>query len=427
MHFPKFTHKSISIALSTFLCSGSIWAQDDVPAEAEAPVAEPPPEPAAEPAPAFTPSEEPAPTGDPPPATPDAEAEMSATEEVPKAEVSEEPLPAIVEDTLGSINWGVWGRVDMLIGNGNELNDVSSAGRFELHTSGSVHKYVNFTANFIATYNPEIAGNAALLDGIIQLDLDDAFHLWGGRMLVPVDRSNFAGPFFMAPWYYPGFGFADGQVGAPRQGPNGRNDGFTAWGYFLDGMIKYYAGAYDLFDVNQSPLYSGRIALSLISPEPGYYSNSTYYGKDILAIGIGGQVKPDGSVGTPPMPDDPAPSDTYSEFNADILFEKKFGDAGILDIEGAVYLFNGEYEPTDASWFALASYLIPTGIGGFQPLVRVQQAIPSADAADTSTLIDAQVNYVVNDFATRFALGYRKGIAGDLETQGIFVGAQFIK
>ncbi len=424
MHFPKFTHKSISIALGTFLYTGSIWAQDEAPAEEveEAPEVEPP---AAEPPEPI--AEEPAPVEEEPAEIPEADEEMSATEDPPTPELTEGTVPEVVEEMLGGINWGVWGRVDLALGNGNDLGDISSAGRFELHSSGSLTKYINFTLNFIAEYNPEIAPNASLLDGIIQLDLHDAFHVWGGRMLVPVDRSNFAGPFFMGPWYYPGFGFADGQVGAPRQGPVGRNDGVTAWGYFLDGMIKYYAGAYDLFDVGNTPLYSGRIGLSLLSPEPGYYSNSMYYGKDILAIGLGGQLKQDGSVGAGPMPGDPVVTDTYSEVNADILFEKKFGNGGVLDLEAAAYLFMGDYEPTDASWFAMASYLIPTGIGGFQPLVRVQQAIPSADAADTSTLIDAQVNYVINDFATRFALGYRNGFAGDAKTQGIFLGAQFIK
>jgi len=51
-------------------------------------------------------------------------------------------------------------------------------------------------------------------------------------------------------------------------------------------LFKYYAGVYDLYDVTQKPLYSGRISLHLLNPEPGYYGSSTFYGKDLLGIGI---------------------------------------------------------------------------------------------------------------------------------------------
>jgi hypothetical protein len=121
--------------------------------------------------------------------------------------------------------------------------------------------------------------------------------------------------------------------------------------------------------------------------------------------------------------------DDYTGFNADVLFEKNFEGAGVLDLEAAYYAFNGDYEPTDAGWYGVASYLLPNDVGGgkLQPLVRVQQAIPAADSADPSTLIDAQLGYVVNSYATRFALGYRNGSAGGLDVQAIYFGAQFLK
>jgi hypothetical protein len=125
----------------------------------------------------------------------------------------------------------------------------------------------------------------------------------------------------------------------------------------------------------------------------------------------------------------PTASDDYTGFNADVLFEKDLGAAGVLDIEGAVYTFNGDYERTKAGWFGVASYLLPTVLAGgkLQPLVRVQQAIPKADAESTSTLIDAQLGFIVNAYATRFALGYRNGQAGDASTQTIYLGAQLQK
>ena len=56
-------------------------------------------------------------------------------------------------------------------------------------------------------------------------------------------------------------------------------------------------------------------------------------------------------------------TDDYTEFNADILFEKNFAGAGVLDLEAAFYKFNGDFEPTDAAWYGVASYLLPNDIG----------------------------------------------------------------
>jgi len=100
----------------------------------------------------------------------------------------------------------------------------------------------------------------------------------------------------------------------------------------------------------------------------------------------------------------------------------------VLDIEGAFYKYNGDFETYKDSWFALASYILPGDVGGgkLQPLVRFQQAAPKADTPNAN-LIDAQVAYIVNSYATRFTLGYRYGKTGDDKVQGIFFGAQVQK
>jgi hypothetical protein len=408
------------VALALLSHAGSALAQTPAP--------EPPPAPAApEATPVAPPPDAPASVVNEPTLAPPAPLAAPPPEPAVEEKAPEEEAPPL--------NVSIWGRVEAVLSTaasappvqpaGDSLDDIYSFADFQIHTSGKVYKAVSFTANFVATYNPDIQGTAGLLDGIIQIEPSDYLNIWLGRMLVPVDRSNFSGAWFAAPWYYPGFGFADGQVTAPRQGPFGRNDGITLWGQVEGGLLKYYAGAYDLYNVETSPLFSGRLALALFDKEPGYYNSSTYYGKDILTLAVAGQYKKDGSV-APVMGVAP---DNYSEFNADILFEKNFDGAGVLDLELAYYKFNGDYEPTDAGWYGVASYLLPNDIGGgkLQPLVRVQQAIPSADDADTSTLIDAQLGYIVNSYATRFALGYRTGTAGDLDVQAIYFGAQFLK
>ena len=82
-----------------------------------------------------------------------------------------------------------------------------------------------------------------------------------------------------------------------RRGPAGRDVGVTAWGAPLGGHVKYYLGAYQLQDPTLSPLFSGRVQVSLLSPEPGWFHRTTYYGdRDLVSIGIGGQIQNNGSV-----------------------------------------------------------------------------------------------------------------------------------
>ena len=413
---------SLFLLPSTFC---ALWmAAPPLAAQELAPAAPAPAPPEVTPLPAAPPG----PLAPPPPAPLPAPPEMTVAPAAVPA-----PPPEAPKDELGSINVAAWGRADVLLHNEDEpekLNDVASTGLFEIHTSGKVHKYFAFTANLVASYGggDGIAGSASLLDGIVQFEPDDLFHLWVGRNLVPVDRSNFSGPWFMGPWFYPLFGFADGQIGpsVPHEGPSGRNDGVTTWGFYAqdDFSIKYYLGAYDLYDGGETPLISGRLNLTFLGAEPGFYSNSTYYGKDLIALGAGFQYKKDGST-TAWDSSAPLLKNDYTEFNADLLFEKKLA-GGALDLEGAYYKFNGDYERTDAAWFAVLSYLLPGGT--VQPLFRVQQAIPAyKDRDDTSTLIDAQIGYILNGFSTRFAGGFRYGKAGDADTKTIFLGAQFLK
>ena len=291
-----------------------------------------------------------------------------------------------------------------------------------------------------ATFGPtsptsgDIQGTVQILDLIARFDIVDAFHVWAGRMLVPSDRANFSGTWFEAPWYYPGTfaiaqrGFPAGFMG-PREGPYGRNDGLTVWGQAQGGLFKYYASAFDLWNPASKPLWSGRLNLSLLNPEPGYYHSSTYYGTDILAIGIGGQLQKNGSISTPPMGSmAPAMTDDAALFNADILFEKNLHEAGVLDLEGAFYKYIGDFEAYKYSYLALASWLTPdkVGPGKLQPLIRFQSGkFKATDETDSS--IEAQVGYVIAAYDARLALGYQYTKVAGVKGNGIYLGAQVLK
>jgi hypothetical protein len=388
---------------------------------------------------------EPAPAPEAKPAAPVqlAQAETPAAPAV-SVSTSTPPPPPVVDESSKPLSVSMWGRVGTVASNGDKFDDLSQTAEVDALFAGKIHPNVSWQADFVGTYGGgEQSGKAAVLDLIAKLEPDEAFNVWFGRMLVPSDRSNFAGPWFMAPWNYPG-------LSGPREGDFGRNDGVTAWGQFSGGLFKYYAGAFNLHNQGQSPLYSARLNLSLINPEPGFYHSATYYGQDRLAIGVGFQYQKDGATpaGTPAMGTMPAvgPAATfdYTFINADVLYEKVLG-GGVLDVEGAFFKpivkdckdvagVTGPVCPSDGGglfpkqgFFGLASFLIPAkvGIGKLQPLFRFQGSSPKT--GDMNTVIDAQVGYVIKDYAARLALGYQGQKIGGVKTNGIFLGLQVQK
>ncbi len=289
-----------------------------------------------------------------------------------------------------------------------------------------------------------ISGALEVQDLIAQFEPDPLFNVWVGRHLVASDRSNFAGPYFMAPWIYPLLlgpqNFAPASAGGayavvgPKEGPYGRSDGATIWGQVGGGTFKYFLGAYDLYDAIVHPLISGRVSISLLNPEPGYWGTATYHGMDLFSIGVGGQYSKNREASI--KPEDAGALADYGLINADLLFEKKLGVGGAFDLEGAFYKYVGDGESLDLSYMALVSYLTPElapGAGKLQPLVRVQQAkqksVEDGGGDNLVTQTDAQVNYVLDGYATRFALGYTHGSAGDGAnySNAVFLGVQLQK
>jgi hypothetical protein len=362
------------------------------------------------------------------------------------------PLPPPVPgdpdaETYKHINMGVWMRTGFALQNASKpkkLDGIGMGGEAEVHFSNTMRKGMSWTANFAASYgagdggsydpthapapgSPGITGTLDVMDAIAQYEPDPAFNIWVGRMLVASDRSNFSGPYFMAPWIYPlklgpqSFGAAYAVVG-PKEGPYGRNDGATVWGQFNGGMVKYYLGAYNMFDAAQKPLISGRISLSLLNPEPGYYGSSTYLGKDLLGIGVGGQYQKNGDTVAGVQTD-------YGMVLADLLFEKDFKASGVLDLEGAFYKYVGDGQSMKFSYMGMASYLISK----FQPLVRIQQAkYKDVAGGDSVTMVDGQVAYYLDGYSTKMVLGFSHASNGAdgaaaASSNSVFAGLQLQK
>jgi hypothetical protein len=285
---------------------------------------------------------------------------------------------------------------------------------------------------WVANFNASIAqgglappGSVGIMDLIAEYKAADEFQIWAGRLLVPSDRSNFTGPFFMSPWNYPGFYFPGAPPLGPKDFANGRDVGVTVWGNAMDAKLKYYGGVYGLGGSVQTPAFnqqdqqpyvSGRVSYSLQGSEPGYFGSSTYYGdKSVATIGVAAQYQKNGSVDTMTA----APKDT-ALFMADVLVEEAVPDAGTFTAEGQYYHFNDGYNfgPTLApsnAFYVVLSYLTPKpiGIGKIQPLLRIQQTTDPG-----WTIFDAALAYVIKDYGARIVATYQHIDRGNGPTSG---------
>jgi hypothetical protein len=258
------------------------------------------------------------------------------------------------------------------------------------------------------------------MDAIISLDFLDEFHLWAGHLLVPVDRANASGPFFMIPWNYPGVA-----VNAlPKEGPYGRNNGAVIWGDIAAGKLTYLAGVFDNADIGQSPLFSGRVRLALLDPEPGFWGNGSYFGeKNLLSLGLGGQFQNNGSSTMAGGPRD------YAEVNVDALFEKKLGGGGsYVTGEGAYYHYNVNDGNASDSLYILAAYATPVvGVGNIQPMARFQWAKIKGNMGTNPWNIDAGLSYLIKGPALRLLATYsHSAYPGDISANSVQLGAQAI-
>ena len=426
----KSTKRWGSFVLTGFMTAAfapQVWAQ----AEAAPPPAAPPMV-AAPPATPSTGVSNPPPPSEIPPAAP---ATPSAVEASPKPPTAAEAMPATRPDALPPIDVGAWIRASGIFQgqNTSKINDWHMDSAYvEFHAGGKIHKNVSLTLNLNANmlaWNaagvPSQGSLVALEDAIIAFDFIDEFHLWAGRLLVPVDRANASGPFFMIPWNYPGFFSAQGSlvVSAPVEGPSGRNNGAVLWGDIAGGKFSYFAGVFDNGNIATSPLFSGKLRLALLDPEPGFWGNGSYFGdKDILSIDVGGQFLKHGSTTMAGGDKD------YSEFNVDALLEKKLGGGSFVTGEAAYYLDGVNDGGVSQSLYVLAAYATPTvGVGNIQPMVRYQWAKIKGNTDTNPWNLDAALSYLIKGPALRVVATYSyTKLPGDLTANGIQLSAQGI-
>jgi hypothetical protein len=392
--------------------------------------ADPPP-----PAPAAT-------TAAPPPPAPPMATEPPPPAATPPAQAATPPLateamPATREEKLPSIDVGAWVRAAGRLQRGGD-DPQSMAGLqmdtayVELHAGGKIHKNVSLTLNLNAN---GLGGTAGIEDAIVGFDIADPIHLWLGQLLVPVDRANFSGPFFMIPWNYPGVFGPNGVAAIPKEGPAGRNIGGSLWGNDPDGKIKYAVGVFlppAGSPHNATPLVSAHVSTALIGKETGYFGNETFFGnQDIVSIGVGGQYQKKGSVGTAPA-GGVAPKDNYGEFTADALAEFKYGDGGWFSLDGAFYHFAGDYQAATDAFYVTAAIASPkVGVGNIQPMIRYQQGMGRTPAGGSGALneytVDASLNYLIMGPALRMMVNFEHAGVKNETAAGTLMEANMVQ
>jgi hypothetical protein len=360
-------------------------------------------------------------------------------------------MPATRPEVLPPIDVGAWARVGGIFQGATDpskLNDWHMDNAYvELHAGGKIHQKVSVTLNLnsnMASFpNPAFTSGSfvAIEDAIISFDFVDEFHLWAGHLLVPVDRANAAGPFFMLPWNYPGlFTAGFGAVAAPHEGPSGRNNGAVVWGDLAGGKFTYLVGAFDNGDVNTSPLFSGHLRLDLLDPEGGFWGNASFFGdKDVVAIDVGGQFQKHGSSipampampnGMPPTPFVPGQDKDYTDINAGLLAEKKLGGGSFVTGEGAYYHYGVLDGGISDHFYVLGAYATPTiGVGSLQPLVRYQWEKVKGSTKTNPWNLDAALSYLIKGPALRVIATYSHTNFGPFSTTGansVQLGAQAI-
>jgi hypothetical protein len=428
----------------------------------------------------------------------------------PPPGLDNETKPAVAQPTHadprrpGTYKVGVGLRTTFATGReGHGIDSINVQPRF----AGRVHEIAGFEATLefgrdyvvrfpIPPFQPDVdivpLETNNVVDVIGKLEPSPYFNLWFGRLTPPSDRQNMAGPYLQTTWNAPRtiYRYPSTFAGTRREDSffswgrtmAGRDEGAVIWGQVDGGKLKYYVGALNLHvQPTERVRFAGRVTLNLWDPEPGYYSQSTYFGeRNILAIGVAAQYQQYMSLGfrAPLIPTDPTtnqpalpttaeavaatpltdqqtPSKDLLVANVDFLMERRLGGAGTLTLEGGFYRgmeplpnYVGPFPdlkvPAVArnvnSWFGLVGYLFPgsLGWGRIQPTFRWQQQMfdISRDTTDFVTgrtylavknvwTMDVFINYIISGHDLRLTLGYQHTrINADERPQFVNIGLQ---
>ena len=322
-----------------------------------------------------------------------------------------------------------------------------SLDNIRLYFNGQIHKYIKFEFNT----DCQTCGNGGevrVLDAIGKFDIDSAYNLWVGRMLVPAERREMNGPFYSTIYNTFGGGTpfepADYSLTINNSGTSagsyGRDDGATLWGAFFNKRLQYAVGVFRGLrggaNVNDNPLYGQRVAYNFweVEKNPGYYTSGTYYGKggDILTVGVSNQYQSQGAGS-------PTNHGSFRGTAVDLLLEKVLPNGHVFTFNGEYknYGISGNYDPNASAVYNPATgttsnpnfnmfegnaydvsalYYFPDKIwiGQAQPFIRYVNVSPVAST--NRELYEGGVNYIIDGHNAKVSLSWQYG---DLLSKGL--------
>jgi hypothetical protein len=272
-----------------------------------------------------------------------------------------------------------------------------------LYVNGPVTDKIKFMFN--SEYDG--AGNHVnVMDAVARFEWSDKVNIWAGRFLPPSDRANLYGPYYAHHWAVFTDGVQDGYPGIFQ----GRDNGVVYWGQF--DKVKVSGGGFDgTSATGRSTLIgAGRVQVDFWDPEPGYYLNGTYYGgKNLLAVGVAGQVQGSDSN-----------DQKRNAYSVDFLLERKIGTGGgafSVESEYAKYDRLGGYNArygTDEGAYILGSYLFPAAVGaghfevlGKFAVASFSQGLTALDSDYDQKTSEFNLNYLIKEFNARVMFFYK--------------------
>jgi predicted porin len=176
----------------------------------------------------------------------------------------------------------------------------------------------------------------------------------------------------------------------------------------MDGVLQYRfmvsEGVEDSVINDEDNLrFAGRVSLSLLEPETGWFNKGTYLGKKkVLSIGLGADSQDDLMLG--------GTEDDNSIWTVDVFFDHPLGDGAItaeaayIDIEHCTTHHDWvdlDYGDDAENWYVQAGYLFPFH---FQPYVRYETV--DVDKKDETDILSVGANYYLKGHNCKISADY---------------------
>jgi hypothetical protein len=295
---------------------------------------------------------------------------------------------------------GIWGQTWFQYVEDGAKSGTSNSGlkdfsirRAYLYLKGDATEHLSFFTHLASdkvgkhgTDDPSVGlgSGVAWRDLWITLNLDKALMIQMGRMYVPLTRNYGTTstksmmtvdlPFLQ--------GGSQGDIFYATK--VGRDDGLAIWGNPLDGLLQYRLmineGAEgDAINPGDNLRYVGRVSVSLLEPEKGWFNKGTYLGKKkVLSIGFGAETQSNLTLRN-------RAKQNNLDWTTDVFFDHPIGggavtvEAAYIHIENSTVNHHDQFTTLDQgddarNWYVNAGYLLPGsfGPGHLQPYCRYE-------------------------------------------------------